>query len=303
MASPEATLKMLASGEARPPEAKAVLRELAEGAPTLMWQKAYLALRSWTWKALDGRRRDAELREWFDLLHTLEAVAARKESILASRFAVLHELVAESIAASRKQTVEHAFERRHVARILALMGSRRDAWLDRSAVGEALGLEQANLTRVLNLMVGAGLLERGVTGRNALFRPTRLGIEARRDRLPEDEKAATAAERSTSGPRAGVGAPGTERGEDPSLRPTASPGAMLDPDKLRPLVTESWLPRIGHEGRSELRSRTGTVPAEQPSSAAPRAPLQVLADRRKGAFTLHVRSKAPPRPERMVAAR
>lgn len=57
-------------------------------------EDAYLALRAWVWKALDGRRRYPELREWADILDAASALLAEQgQAALAERLTALHDLL------------------------------------------------------------------------------------------------------------------------------------------------------------------------------------------------------------------
>lgn len=58
------------------------------------------SLRVWTWKAIDGRRRDAALREWVDVLNRTEAFIAHRFEDLAIRVQVLTDLLHDTLAAT-----------------------------------------------------------------------------------------------------------------------------------------------------------------------------------------------------------
>jgi hypothetical protein len=70
-------------------------------------EDAYLALRAWTWKALDGRRRDPELRGWSDIITAAAALMGQRgHADLAERLRALDELVLESAAVGDAISVE-----------------------------------------------------------------------------------------------------------------------------------------------------------------------------------------------------
>src|SRR4051794_29971532 len=90
------SLNMIARGDATPAEARAVLADLFDDPTPDLLQDAYLALRAWVWKALDGRRRDPELREWADILDASSALMAEHgQEAFAERLAAVHELLGE----------------------------------------------------------------------------------------------------------------------------------------------------------------------------------------------------------------
>lgn len=171
----DATLDDIALGDVAPALARAALsKALREGDPRTM-QKAYAAVRAWVWKALDGRRRDPELREWFDVLKRLAAFLRTKDAALAERVVALHELVQESIAVSERFPVQSVLKRRHVRDVLKMLVSAPGGRVDRAGIGSGLGLKQGNLTRVLNMVTEAGLAERAAYGKQAEFQLTRAG--------------------------------------------------------------------------------------------------------------------------------
>lgn len=174
----DATLDGIALGDVDPAQALAALSKAFGGSEPNAVHRAYAALRAWVWKALDGRRRDPELREWFDVLRRVAAFLRPKHPLLAERVAVLHELVHESIAVSERLPTEETLQRRHVREVLSMLDMAPGNRLDRSEIGRRLGLKQGNLSRVLNMVTEAGLAERVVHGKQAEFRLTRMGEEA-----------------------------------------------------------------------------------------------------------------------------
>ncbi|CAO4170372.1 MarR family transcriptional regulator [Methylorubrum aminovorans] len=174
----DATLDDIALGDVDPAQARAALSKAFGGSDPKVAQRVYTALRAWVWKAIDGRRRDPELREWFDVLRRAAAFLRTKDTTLADRVAVLHELVQESIAVSERLPSQEVLQRRHVREVLAMLVVAPDGRLDRAEIGRRLGLKQGNLTRVLNMVVEAGFAERTTHGKEAEFQLTRAGHEA-----------------------------------------------------------------------------------------------------------------------------
>jgi hypothetical protein len=61
---------------------------------------------AWVWKAIDRRRRDDGLGEWFDVLRRPSAALAESHPTEANRIGVLHDLIYESIFVSEIAELE-----------------------------------------------------------------------------------------------------------------------------------------------------------------------------------------------------
>lgn len=86
-------------GVATPLEARDALLAALEPTTREAAADAYVVLRAWTWKALDGRRRDQELRGWSDIIAAAAALMRQEgHADLAERLRALNELLLESIA-------------------------------------------------------------------------------------------------------------------------------------------------------------------------------------------------------------
>lgn len=180
MAPQVAGLNSIARAEASPAQARETLLAILGQPSTDLLQDTYLALRAFAWKALDQRRRDPELREWDDLFCAAASLMAQHDQpALAERLIALHELLSESIAVSETLAAQDITRRQHVAEVLEFLASR-GGQANRSAIGAQLSLGQANLTRVLNLISAAGLVERTSLGKEAVFSLSRQGLETRR---------------------------------------------------------------------------------------------------------------------------
>jgi hypothetical protein len=180
--SGQATVNLndIARADASPAQAReALLGSFGQPTPTLL-RDTYLALRAWVWKALDQRRRDPELRDWNDILGAVSSLMAKHgQPSLGERLSALHELISESIASGERHQALDVTRRQHVTQALAFL-AESGGNANRSAIGARLGLAQANLTRVLNLMLEASLIERTTLGKEALFALSRTGMAAAR---------------------------------------------------------------------------------------------------------------------------
>lgn len=137
----------------------------------------YVALRSWLWKAINGRRRDDDLREWYSLMQRVAARVEQDHASIASKIEVLQDLLYETIGVSEMLPQEDVLRRKHVRDLLVHL-SQSGNRLPREAIATLLSLRQANLTRVLNLALSTGLVERRAHGKQAWFELTREGLEA-----------------------------------------------------------------------------------------------------------------------------
>lgn len=149
-------------------------------------------LRSWAWKTLDRRRRDAGLREWVDLLNRVEAFLSERFAELAAKIELLVELLHESLAVAELASTEDLHRRKHVQPILECFHDRGGEWVERADVMSEIGLKPANATRLMTLLVDAGWVEQQVVnGREAAYRLSAEGAaQARAMMLRHAGKAA-----------------------------------------------------------------------------------------------------------------
>lgn len=156
--------------------ARSTLVAALESADEEMHEEVYAALRGWTGRALRSSLSGADLRAWHGLL---EGVAARMGEVeWRVRVDVLVELLYERAGMAENRTREAVTKRRHAPEILLLLASQPAGAIDRTALVDRLGLGQANLTRVCNLLADAGLVRRHVDGRNVRFEITATGLAA-----------------------------------------------------------------------------------------------------------------------------
>ncbi|MEG3166574.1 hypothetical protein U1737_00010 [Sphingomonas sp. LB3N6] len=151
-------------------------------------------LRAWTWKALDRRRRDPDLKEWVELLNRVEAFYADRFASLASKLEVLADLLHESLAVSELALPEDLLRRKHVLPILNALDHRKGSWVERAQLMDKLGLKAANMTRLMTLLLDMGWVEQEtVNGREAAYRISAEGASR-----------ATSAESSLAQTRSGL---------------------------------------------------------------------------------------------------
>lgn len=99
-------LEEVALGELSADEAHKAIRPLLLELDERNAQRIYSVLRTWVWKALNSRRRDDELRDWYDLLQNLASYIGNDYKAQAERIRVLYELIYESISVSEVLPIE-----------------------------------------------------------------------------------------------------------------------------------------------------------------------------------------------------
>lgn len=172
------TLDDIAQGEASSAEAREVIAKALSEPTAARYREVYSALRAWAWKAINSRRRDDELREWFDLLRRTRASVQEADPNTAERLGVLHELVYESISVSEILPTSEVKERRYVRELLRMLASDAGGSLDRAEVSRRLGLSHAMLLRQLNMATSSGLIEAHPDGGRTVLRLTPEGRAA-----------------------------------------------------------------------------------------------------------------------------
>lgn len=174
-----ATLDLLAAGDLSPRAAWGVVRPLLAETPSdQMVARVYFALRSWTWKTIDRRRRDEKLRQWIDVMNRAEAFIVDRFAHVAAKIEALVELLYESLAVADTTRVADPMRRKHAREIAALLRAHGDEWTPRAALIDRCGLKPANLTRLMNILADARMIEVEERGREIAYRLSRDGIAA-----------------------------------------------------------------------------------------------------------------------------
>jgi predicted transcriptional regulator len=138
-------------------------------------QRIYAALRDWLWKTVNARRRDEELSEWYDLMRRAAARLSTEHKDLSERITALYELLYESVAVSEALPIESVVKRKHVQGVLNILAVAHRGALDRVQLQTILGLNQANLSRIISMMEASGLVERTISGKHVRVALTRTG--------------------------------------------------------------------------------------------------------------------------------
>jgi predicted transcriptional regulator len=174
-------LDRIASGEATPAEARRIVAAILDDGSERSLARLYAAFGSWLWRALEGRRRDAELREWFDIVRRIEVQPKVAGTPYAERFRALRDLIHTSVNVSEILQPAEILRRLHARTVLEMLQEAAPRPVAKSVIARRLKLLPANLTRIVNMLAGARLLERTVYGKQARFAITREGIAAMAD--------------------------------------------------------------------------------------------------------------------------
>ncbi|WP_025038678.1 winged helix DNA-binding protein [Bradyrhizobium sp. DOA9] len=174
----DVTLEKIESGEATATEARGVISEFLKEGSERSLERIYATLGAWLWNSLESRRRDAELREWFDILRRVSASLAPKNAAYAERFRAFYDLLQMSINTAKVARPSEVMHRQHVVEILQLLRDAPSRQLEKAAIAKKLDLKDANLSRILRLMTNARFVERTTSGKFAHFALTRDGLIA-----------------------------------------------------------------------------------------------------------------------------
>lgn len=190
-------------------EALALVARLPRSLDERQAGRLYRAFRAWTWRALDGRRRDEDLREWAELIRRAR-VRIKGSPERQRQLETLAELIAESLAVAVRLPIEEVLAKRHAPETLLALHAADGGQMSKQRLMRALGVEQSNLWRVMKLLQPTGLVESERHGRETLYRLSRAGL-AEAERI----RSASALERRTAELVALSDAPAPDGAEEP----------------------------------------------------------------------------------------
>lgn len=173
-----ALLDEVRRGDATPAVATDILRRALrpEASATA---HLYAALRDLTWGLVASRGAAPDIPEWYDVVRHAAALSGRRgHGEVAIRLRTLAELLAQTGRFAERQPSDEILRRSHVADLLRCLDG--EAWTPRAELADRVGLADANLSRVLKLLLVEGLITRSASGRAAKFQLTPSGAEAAR---------------------------------------------------------------------------------------------------------------------------
>ncbi|TCP80802.1 hypothetical protein C8J31_11442 [Rhizobium sp. PP-CC-2G-626] len=169
-------LDNIALGTLTPREAQERIASFRGRLDKIAAERIYTVLKAWVWRAIYERRRDDELREWFGVIRaTSKFLAMEKFDEASVMLKAISEMLEESIAVADDTVNDQIFERAHMSEALERIREEGDGFLERHQLGKFLGLKESNLTRVMNVLSNAGLVEGRRVGKTVVYRLTPEG--------------------------------------------------------------------------------------------------------------------------------
>lgn len=168
MTTATAKLQFIQTGDASAEEAMKALREVVEAHGVKGANAIRTALRAWTWKAMQTRRADAELRDWYRVIRTTSGLLEKVDGRASAYLEALAHLVEESVRHAEARPRTDLLKRAHVATILeyvAKVGGR----IERARLAEEIDVSNSRLSQILTELTVAGALERSGHGRRAIY--------------------------------------------------------------------------------------------------------------------------------------
>ncbi|WP_420607343.1 hypothetical protein [Novosphingopyxis sp.] len=163
-------LSQIENATLAPKDARKALSDLLQSGPKgEIGEHIFEALRIATGRILRDRIASADLRAWHSLVDAVSAQFDEVNKAWGPRIEVLAELLNDRVGLVEARPVEQVVRRLHVSELLEEMSRTDGAPIERRALRERLGLEEANLSRVLTLMLDSGLIERHSLGKSASF--------------------------------------------------------------------------------------------------------------------------------------
>ncbi len=184
-------LDSIARGDTAASDAVQIIRQAFESEFKLA-ERIYATLRDLTWRTLTSRAFSKDLEAWFDVFRHSAALAKRREQAdLGIRIRALADLLGQSARFAALQPASEILERKHVKEILQFLATKSSA-VARQDIATHLGIETANLSRIVGLLASRGLIERNALGKEAFFTLSSLGesLLEENDLLPQIEDGA-----------------------------------------------------------------------------------------------------------------
>ncbi len=125
------------------------------------------------------------------MLRRTSAALTEKDPAYSERFRAFYDLIQTSISTSKAMSAQEVMRREHVKEILQLLYNADGRPIEKTVIAGRLNLKPSNLTRILNMMADARLVERTSYGKQAQFGLTREGMATVSKIAPAAAKRAT----------------------------------------------------------------------------------------------------------------
>ncbi|WP_189486141.1 helix-turn-helix transcriptional regulator [Asticcacaulis endophyticus] len=181
----QSSLNELSTGDLDIRKAREVVHKAIEVGDEML-QRIYTALRGLAWRMIRAREVPADLPEWHDVCtHAAAMIRFKGREDIAERIETLAELIAQTSRFNDFQPLDEVLGRLHVAQILKTL-ARHKGKAKRSVLAKASDLGDANLSRVIAVLIAHGLVERQRSGKEAVLSLTsasrqilhRIGVQA-----------------------------------------------------------------------------------------------------------------------------
>ena len=177
-------IEQLALGELSPEEGAKLVRLMATKEE--LHEELYLALRSCVWKALDSRRRDAELNAWMEVV---SRAASRFADNLSSRLEGFVELLQISSMVAEVERRRDPLDGRHARKMLVVLREVNGPMAKKQLM-RVLHLKGSTLTQAVAPLLNHGWIKRESVGREVEYSLTPDGlkvIDQREPRIPDPD--------------------------------------------------------------------------------------------------------------------
>lgn len=151
-------LSRIALNHATSFEARVILQSALEDDSAERMEEICQALRSWTWKVLVERRDDPGMVDWHEILRRVAGRIQERHPLRAAALDMLSQLVHESIASADISTPALVLQRSQNRRILGMLDIAPGGLLPMGELERELSIPSTNVTRLVNMLLAAGLV-------------------------------------------------------------------------------------------------------------------------------------------------
>jgi len=177
-------LDEIASGGLDASETLVRVRELLAADASKFGTSVYHSLLEVAWRIAGDREAWQNASSWLGVFgHASSILRERGLPELSWQISALGDLVERSARFAERQPLDEVLARRHVPQVMRLLAGNAGR-MDRAALIRASGLGQSNLSRMLGILDGHGLLRRAQKGRETEISLTVAGKEVAANLTP-----------------------------------------------------------------------------------------------------------------------
>lgn len=169
-------LELIGRGEVSVAEAQPIMKAAFSHEKLISHISA--ALFEATWRLISARTFDDELVDWQNLLKFVAGHFRREGNLeAAGQIKTMHEMMARAHRFAEAQPIEEVLGRKQVRSILMFLRNQ-DLAAGPQAILEHVKIGEANLSRVMSVLLSSGLVTRKLVGRAVYFKLTDAGMNA-----------------------------------------------------------------------------------------------------------------------------